>query len=206
MIDLGPRHQEALCGEDVAHLGGSDAKGDGSEGAMGRGVAVAAGDGHAGLGETQLGPDDVHHALLATRGAEEADPGLLGVALEGDHHLLGQVVGQRSRLVVGGDDVVDGCEGALGEAHRQTQIAKHREGLGARDLVDEVQPDEELCLPTGKLAHRVCVPDLVEEVLASHMQGRGSMWSEAPAKVLDPVEDSWPGAPRRPGGRGPLSS
>jgi hypothetical protein len=128
----------------------------------------AAGDRHARLGEAELGPDHVDDALLATRRAVEADARLLGVPLERDHHLLGQRVGQGPLLVVGRDDVVDGGDGAFGEAHRHVHLAQHCEGLGARDLVDQVETDEELGLTSGQLAHAVRVPDLVEETPARH--------------------------------------
>ena len=44
-------------------LGGADAEGERAEGAMRRGVAVAADDGHAGLGQALLGADDMDDAL-----------------------------------------------------------------------------------------------------------------------------------------------
>jgi hypothetical protein len=93
---------------------------------------------------------------------------IISSASASDHHLLGQRILQRPLLRVGGDDVVDGREGPRGKAHRLIQLAQHREGLGARDLVDQVQPDEELGLSARQLAHRVKVPDLVEEIPAAH--------------------------------------
>jgi hypothetical protein len=47
----------------VLDLGRADAEGQRAEGAMRRGVAVAADDGHARQGEALLRPDDVHDAL-----------------------------------------------------------------------------------------------------------------------------------------------
>jgi hypothetical protein len=44
-------------------LRGADAEGQRAEGAVGRGVAVAADDGHAGQGEALLRADDVDDAL-----------------------------------------------------------------------------------------------------------------------------------------------
>jgi hypothetical protein len=52
---LRARHGEALGREHVAQLARADSEGHSSEGAMGRGVAVAAGDGHAGLGVSASG-------------------------------------------------------------------------------------------------------------------------------------------------------
>jgi len=86
--------------------------------------------------------------------------------------------------------VVHGGEGALGKAHRKTQVPQHLERLGTGDLMDEMQPDKELGLSTGEFAHAVRVPNLVEEVAAGHMLRRGSMRGGAYAKVPDAAGDS----------------
>ena len=58
-----PALGQGLGGEHVLDLAGADAEGQRAEGAVGGGVAVAADDGHARLGEALLGPDDVDDAL-----------------------------------------------------------------------------------------------------------------------------------------------
>jgi hypothetical protein len=77
-----PHLGERLGGQDVLHLGGPDPEGEGSEGAVGRGVAVAADHGHARQGQSQLGTDDVHDALVgvAHRIAGDAELGAVGVS------------------------------------------------------------------------------------------------------------------------------
>ena len=130
---------------------------------MGCRVAVAAGDRHAGLGEALLRADHVHDPLFAAGRVEQPDPVLATVALEFAHHRLGEFVRERTHLRIGRDDVIDGGASALGEAYRQPQLAQHREGLGARDLVNQVQTNEELDLSAGQLAHPVRVPNLLEE-------------------------------------------
>ena len=60
---LGLLQHQCLRGQGVLDLGGADAEGQGAEGTMGRGVAVAADDDRAGQGEALLGPDHVHDAL-----------------------------------------------------------------------------------------------------------------------------------------------
>ena len=80
---FGRAQRQALGREHVAHLAGADAEGHRAEGAVRGGVAVAAGDRHAGLREPELGPDHVHDALLPARRVEEADAVLGAVALEG---------------------------------------------------------------------------------------------------------------------------
>jgi hypothetical protein len=54
-------------------LGGADAEGQGSERPMGGGMAVAADDRHARLGQAQLRPHDMDHAPVLQRGKH--DPG-----------------------------------------------------------------------------------------------------------------------------------
>src|SRR5208337_473623 len=57
-------HREALRGEHVANLARADAKSHRAEGAVGGGVAIAAGDRHARLGQAKLGADDMDDALM----------------------------------------------------------------------------------------------------------------------------------------------
>ena len=56
--------QQALGSHDHFHFAGADAEGDGAEGAVRGGMAVAADDGHTGLGDAEFGSDDVHDALV----------------------------------------------------------------------------------------------------------------------------------------------
>ena len=72
-MDLGLRCREDMGGEHVLDLAGTDAEGQRAEGAVGRGVAVAADDRHPRLGDPELGPDDVHDALVL--GAQRVDQG-----------------------------------------------------------------------------------------------------------------------------------
>src|SRR5581483_636265 len=158
--------REALAREHVAHLARPDAERDGAERAVRARVAVAAGDRHPRLRQAELGADDVDDPLVAGIGAEEPDPELAAVLLDRRHHRLGLAVGERARLRVGRDDVVDGRERPVRKRHAEPGLADHREGLRARDLVHEVEPDEELRLPRLELAHRVQVPDLREQALS----------------------------------------
>src|SRR5690606_41588349 len=58
---------QALRGEHLLHLRGADAEGERADGAMGRGVRVAAVDDEAGQRETELGRGDVHEDRKSTR-------------------------------------------------------------------------------------------------------------------------------------------
>ena len=44
----------------------------------------------------------------------------------------------------------------------QSALPQHLECLGARDLVNQMQADEELRLPDGQLPHGMGIPDFVE--------------------------------------------
>ena len=160
-------------GEHIAHLRGANAEGDRSEGAVGAGVAVATGDGHARLGEAQLRANDMHDALASAGFVEELDAAFTHVALDLHEHLLGHGVKQRPVGAVGGNDVVDGGEGAAGIADAEAALAEHAEGLRAGDLMDQVQPDEELGLAGGELADGVSGPDLVQQCFSHAFTFRG---------------------------------
>ena len=156
-------HREALRGQHVAHLRGADAEGDGADGAVRGGVAVAAGDGHARLGEAELGADHVHDALLARRHVEEWQVELLHVANHVDRHLLRQGIGVGAGLVGRRNDVIERAEGALGHPHLELAVLQHLEGLRRRHLVDQVQADQELRLPRRQRPDRMGFPNLVEQ-------------------------------------------
>ena len=102
-----------LGGQNVAHLTGADAEGDGAEGSVGRGVGVATGDGGARLGDALLRSDDVDDALLAAGQVEERDAGLRAVFAQRLDHVIRELVGKRFFTFVGGHNVIDGGERAL---------------------------------------------------------------------------------------------
>ena len=62
--------QQGLGGENVTHFGCADSERQRAERAVGAGVAVAADDGHARLGESLLGADDVDDSLPAVLHSE----------------------------------------------------------------------------------------------------------------------------------------
>ena len=110
----------------------------------------------------------MHDALVAGVEVEERNPELFDVLLDGPHHLLGLVVLEGAGLAFGGDDMVDRGEGAVGVGHLQALFGDHVEGLGAGDLVDQMQADEELVLARGEFFHHVGVPDFVVQSSFCH--------------------------------------
>ncbi len=94
---------------------------------------------------------------------EQRHAELPAVALEGRQHLLRHPVREGTGLPVGGHDVVDRRERPVREGDALAAQAEHVEGLGAGDLVHEVQADQELRLARRQAADRVKVPDLPEQ-------------------------------------------
>src|SRR5215210_1032267 len=59
-----PLLRQALCRQNVLDFARSDTEGERAKGPMRARVAVAANNGHAGLGQAKLRPDDVNDPLL----------------------------------------------------------------------------------------------------------------------------------------------
>ena len=163
--NLETRHGERLCGKHVSHLAGTDAKGDGSERTVRGRVRVAARDGTTGLRDALFGADNVDNALAACGDIEKFDV-ICGTVFAqfGDHGLC-HGIGERFVLVECRYDVVNRGKGTVGVPHFEAEIAQHAKRLRAGDFVDEVCPDEELCLPAGQLPDGVRVPNFFEECL-----------------------------------------
>ena len=140
---LRPALEQALGREDHLDLARADPEGERPERAVGGGVAVAAHDRHARLGQAELRPDDVDDALVRAAEAVERDPELGAVRGElldlGGRHL----VEDRQVAGVGRDRVVGRGDRLVRAAHAEAALAQPGEGLGAGDLVDEVQVDRE---------------------------------------------------------------
>ncbi|EMA01347.1 Flp pilus assembly protein TadG [Haloferax denitrificans ATCC 35960] len=189
-------HRDRLGRQHVANLARPDTERERAERAVGRGVAVAADDSHAGLGESLLGPDDVDDALLARGGVREVDARVADVLFEFGHHLFGGVVAERPRLVRRGDDVVDRRVRPVRVGDFEVALLQHAERLWARHLVDEVQAAEQLGLAGRKLRDRVFLPDLVVQRSLTH--GRHPIRRRRRGRVPRPGS-----RPRRCGACGP---
>ena len=156
-------HRQALAGQDIAHLAGANAKGNGTKGAVGGSVRITAGHGHARLSQAQLRGHHMHDSLAATAKAIEMDAVLMAVALQGAEHFFGQSIGEGPRLARGWHDVVHRGHRAFGVADTQPQILQGSKGLRTGDLMDQVQANEQLRRPAGQLSHLMQGPDLVVE-------------------------------------------
>ena len=150
----------------VLDLGGADAEGERAHRAMRGGVAVAADDGHAGLAQALLRPDDVDDALVEAVDREIGDAELPHIALEGvDLELrVGIVDAGDADLAVGGRNVVIGDgHRRVGPAHLAPGKLQAFEGLRRRDLVDQVQIDIDQVGALALRGHDMALPDLVEQ-------------------------------------------
>ena len=144
----------------------TNAEGQGAKGAVGRGVGVAADNGHAGLGDTEFWTNDVDDALVLVAARENGNAELGAVLLEGFELALRDGVTHRDRQRLGGHVVVGRGERAVGATNAAVIDAQAVEGLGRGDLVDEVQVD----VDEGGFARRrgdeVLVPNLFVKGLA----------------------------------------
>jgi hypothetical protein len=159
---LGLALDQALGGEDVLHLGGADPERQRTEGAVGRGMGVAADDRQSRLGHAQLGADHVDDA--APLGAErvERDPKLLAVALQGLHLPARELIRDKpgDGRSVSGHIVIGRREGLVGPPHLASGETQPVERLRRGDLVNQMEVDvDQVAIDL------VCGPDLLEEVL-----------------------------------------
>ena len=174
--------EQALGGEHVLDLARADAEGQRAEGPVGGGVAVAADDGHARLGEPLLRPHHVDDALRRAAPAEERDLELAAVLLE-----LPELGG---RLLVdhrpaGGDGVVGGGGGEVGTPDPELARAQPGEGLRRGHLVDEVAVDVEDGGCALLLRDDVGIPESSGAAFEARSCGSGGS-GKGPASIHDP--------------------
>ena len=131
-IILGLALDQRLGCEHVLDFRRADAMGERAERAVGRGVAVAAHDRHAGQGEALLGPDHVNDALALVELVEIFDAEIARVLgelldLDGRFRILDPMRAIRGRHVV-----IHDRQCLAGLAHLAARQAKALEGLRAR--------------------------------------------------------------------------
>ncbi len=162
---LGFALDQRLRGEHVLDLGGADAVRQRAEGAVRRGVAVAADDGRAGQREALLGADDVDDALPLVELVEVLDAEVARVGGERLDLDAAVVVVDALGAVGGRHVVVDDGERLLRRAHLAARHAQAFERLRARHLVHEMAVDVEEARAVVLALDHVIVEDLVVECL-----------------------------------------
>ena len=119
-----------------------------------------------GLGQAELGSDDVHDALLDVAERVQAYAELLGVLAQGLDLGARDRIGDRLVPVERGDVVVLGRQGEVGTTHGAPREAESFERLGRGDLVDQVQVDEQEIGLTRGAADDMFVPDFLRQRFA----------------------------------------
>ena len=130
--------RQALRRQHVAHLRGADAEGNGPEGSVCGGVAVAARDGHSRLSQTELGADHVHDALVVAARRPQRNAELATVPLERHGHVFGHDVEKRPPHCRGRHDVIDRREGAIRPCDAPAVLPQHVERLRRRHFVNKM--------------------------------------------------------------------
>src|ERR1035437_5932258 len=140
---LGLALQQSLRGQDHFDLARPASERPRPEGAVCRGVGVAADDGHARLRQPHLRPDDVDDAARRRAAAVERDAELAAVFLDLGVLPAGQFMQDRQRQIRRGDRMVRGGDGLAGLADLRATSAQAGERLGAGDLMNEVKVNRE---------------------------------------------------------------
>ena len=181
---VGPRPtlEQALGGQDHLDLAGSDPEGQRTEGSMRAGVAVAADDRHARLGQPELRADDVHDALVRTPQAVQRNAELPAVRGQLVDLGRGELVEDRQAARVSWDAVVGRGDGPLGMAHLEPALPQTGERLGTGDLMNEVEVDREHRRGLRILADEMVDPDLLEQRSRAGAHGPARL-AQAPARI-----------------------
>ncbi len=133
-------------------------------------------------------------ALASAGEVEVGDAELVRISAEFADHGVGERVGEGLLPFIGGNDVIDGGEGAVGKPDLESEVAKHAEGLWAGDFVDEVGTNEQLGLTIAQRAHGVRVPDFFEQTFPHDDDGVGDWWTERVAQEWEGGEESGVGS------------
>ena len=147
-------------------LGGADAEGKGAERAVGRGVRVAAHQGYARDGRSDLRPDAVDDALAVRAEPEERHIELAAVPLQGLHLDPAELAACAEARGLRGDIVIHGGEGAVSAAYLPAVLAESLERLRARYLVHEVAVNVEDRELARLLTDDMAVEELLIECLS----------------------------------------
>jgi hypothetical protein len=150
-------------GEDVLDLAGADAERQRAKRAVSRGVAVAADDGHARLGQAQFRADDMDDAAMGAGHAVQRDAELGGIGLHLPDLRSRQRVGDRHAERRRRDRVIHRRDGTLRTTDLQTALAEAGKGLRRSDLVHQVEVDIQDGRRIGSFGNDMRLPDFFKE-------------------------------------------
>lgn len=164
---------------------GTNAKGQGAKGAMGRRVRVATDRDTSGQGKTLFRPNNVDNPLSLVGKGKVLQAKVLHVGFQLQHlrargRLLNEFFHINELLAIGrGHIVIDRDQGTIGAPDAPLRDAQAFKGLGRRDFVDQVAVD----VDEGRQAvvvDQVVVPDLVVECARSRrVEARRRMGQKA---------------------------
>ena len=70
---------------------------------------------------------------------------------------------KRAPLIARRHDVIDGCDRSIRMPHAPPARPQHVECLRTGHFVDQMQPDEQLCLPVRQPPHSMRIPDFLQK-------------------------------------------
>ena len=149
--------------------GGPNASCPRSERAVGRGMAVAADDGHARQGEAEFRADDVDDALVGRVHIEQGNAKLAAIFLQRFDLFRRYRVGDGQAARSGRDVMVDGRDRAQRLAETASIDAQTVEGLRRSHFMHQVQVDIDqrwLCSGSG---NHMRVPNLLKQSTRRHV-------------------------------------
>ena len=156
--------RQGLGRQHVLDLAGADAKGQSTQGTMGRGVGVTTHNRHTRLGEPQLGANDVYHSLVRVTQRMQRHPELRSVLTQRLDLCPRDRVGDGLENVEGGDVVVLGRNRQIRATNLASRQPQSVEGLGTGHLVHKVEVDvEKVALPVLSMPDNVGVPELLAQ-------------------------------------------
>ncbi len=201
---------QALRGEHMLHLGGTDTEGQTAEGTVGAGVGVTADHGHAGQRGALLRANHVDDALTRIPEREiGGDAELADVAVQRDHLLArGEVFDALDAPLPagGGRVVVGGGHDRRGAPRLAPGDAQPLEGLRAGHFVHQVAIDVDQAGAVFLAMNEVVVPELVVERACGERHeawggGQGPRRVGLPEPSIMPCEARGVSAGRAPAGR-----
>ena len=152
--------QQALGGQHHFHFAGTDAEGDGTEGAVCRGMAIATYHGHTRLGDAQFGADHMNDTLKRMTEPIKFDAEVSAVFFEGIYLFAGEFLAN-GQVLIDGWYVMIGCgHHLLGAEHVKTAFGESFKSLGGGNFMNEVFVDIQYRWSPFNGGHQMFFPDL----------------------------------------------
>ena len=162
---LGPCLEDALRSQYHLHLTGTDTKGYGTHGSVGRRMGVSTYDGHPRQGQAAFGPYDVDDAVLGIHHPEMCQPEFLGIPCQRVYLLARYRVLDGFVLVVRRRIMVRHTENLFRTEAAEPPCPQALESLRTGHLMAVEAVDIKLCGTIFHLLHHVGVPDLIKQCI-----------------------------------------